>query len=71
MANQSMNTEQLKQAEACATMAKKLISQAMQECISNQAVAQEALKQAATEVAQCQTMISQIQSSFQTQSASK
>jgi hypothetical protein len=71
MSPQQLPTDQLKKAEASATLAKELIKQAMQECVSNQQVAEEALKQASTEVGQCQTMLSQAQSLFQPQAPTK
>ncbi|UOF90040.1 hypothetical protein LSG31_19575 [Fodinisporobacter ferrooxydans] len=66
---QQINTDQLKQAEAAITLAKELVSQAIQQSASNQQVAQEALKQCSNEIAQAQTTISQVQSAMQTQSA--
>lgn len=64
---QQINTEQLKQAEASVTLAKEMITQAIQQSAINEQVAQEALKQCANEIAQAQTTISQVQSSLQTQ----
>lgn len=70
MSNQ-MNTDQLKKAEVCATLAKSLITQAIEQSSANPQLAEEALKQAAEEIAQAQTMVSQVQSGFQMQSQSQ
>ncbi|BAU28693.1 hypothetical protein DFP93_10572 [Aneurinibacillus soli] len=66
---QQIDTNQLKKAEASVTLAKNLITQAIEQSSANQLVAEEALKQAATEIAQAQTSVSQVQSAVQTQSA--
>lgn len=64
---QQMNTNQLKQAEAATTLAKSLITQAIEQSAANPQLAQEALKQAAEEITQAQTMVSQVQSTMQSQ----
>ncbi|MEJ8543808.1 hypothetical protein [Brevibacillus borstelensis] len=63
-----INTDQLKKAEVSATLAKTLITQAIEQSAANPQLAEEALKQASTEIAQAQTMVSQVQSTIQTQS---
>jgi hypothetical protein len=63
-----INTDQLKKAEASATLAKNMITQAIEQSAANPQLAEEALKQASQEIAQAQTMISQVQSALQTQS---
>lgn len=63
-----INTDQLKKAEACTTLAKNMITQAIEQSAANPQLAEEALKQASQEIAQAQTMISQVQSALHMQS---
>lgn len=65
---QHIDTNQLKKAEASATLAKSLIGQAIEQSAANTLLCEEALKQASAEIAQTQTMISQVQSSMQASS---
>jgi len=69
MGNQ-IDVNKLKQAEAASSLAKDSITQAIEQSAANTILAQEALKQAATEIAQAQTCISQVQSELQTQQSS-
>lgn len=62
-----INTDSLKKAEVSATLAKTMITQAIEQSAANPQLAEEALKTASTEIAQAQTMISQVQSTIQTQ----
>lgn len=62
-----INTDFLKKAEVSATLAKTMITQAIEQSAANPQLAEEALKAASTEIAQAQTMISQVQSTIQTQ----
>lgn len=62
---QQIDTNQLKKAEASATLAKSLIGQAIEQSAANTLLCEEALKQASAEIAQTQTMINQVQSSLQ------
>ncbi|MGG3886730.1 hypothetical protein [Brevibacillus panacihumi] len=62
-----INTDSLKKAEVSATLAKTMITQAIEQSAANPQLAEEALKAASTEIAQAQTMISQVQSTIQTQ----
>ncbi|MGG1658386.1 hypothetical protein [Brevibacillus sp. NRS-1366] len=62
-----INTDSLKKAEVSATLAKSMITQAIEQSAANPQLAEEALKQASQEIAQAQTMVSQVQSSIQTQ----
>ncbi|MFD0618367.1 hypothetical protein ACFQZR_12930 [Paenibacillus sp. GCM10027629] len=66
---QQIDTNSLKKAEAVTSIAKDLIAQAIEQSASNQILCEEALKQAANEIKQAQTMISQVQSTFQTDKA--
>lgn len=66
---QQIDTNSLKKAEAVTSIAKDLIVQAIEQSASNQILCEEALKQAANEIKQAQTMISQVQSTFQTNKA--
>jgi len=66
---QQIDTNSLKKAEAVTSIAKDLITQAIEQSASNQILCEEALKQAANEIKQAQTMISQVQSAFQTDKA--
>lgn len=68
MANQ-IDTNKLKQAEAAASIVKDMITSAIEQSAANTTLASEALKQASGEVAQIQTLISQVQSQLQTQSS--
>ncbi|MGE5703450.1 MAG: hypothetical protein ACM32O_13040 [Clostridia bacterium] len=65
---QQIDASKLKKAEASATLAKNMITQAIEQSSANPLLAEEALKQASTEISQVQTMISQAQQS-QSQSA--
>ena len=62
-----INTDSLKKAEASAELAKSMINQAIQQSAANPQLAEEALKQASSEIAQAQTVVSQVQSAIQTQ----
>lgn len=64
---QQMDTNKLKVAEVSASLAKDMITQAIEQSAANPLLAQEALKQASNEIAQAQTNISQVQSALQTQ----
>ncbi|WP_152391943.1 hypothetical protein [Paenibacillus guangzhouensis] len=66
---QQIDTNSLKRAEAVTSIAKDLITQAIEQSSSNQILCEEALKQASNEIKQAQTMISQVQSTFQTDKA--
>ena len=68
MANQ-IDTNKLKQAEAASSIVKDMITSAIEQSASNTTLASEALKQASSEVAQIQTLISQVQSQLQTPSS--
>ncbi|SDN69551.1 hypothetical protein SAMN04487897_104113 [Paenibacillus sp. yr247] len=65
---QQMDPNQLKKAEVSASLAKSLISQAIEQSAANPLLCEEALKQASAEIAQAQTMISQVQSTLQASS---
>ena len=67
MTNQ-IDTNKLKQAEAVSSIVKDMITSAIEQSAANPTLAEESLKQASSEVAQIQTIISQVQSQFQTQS---
>lgn len=62
-----IDTNQLKRAEAAMALGKGLITTAIQQSAADQLQCEEALKQASAEIAQAQTLISQVQSSLQTQ----
>lgn len=62
-----INTDSLKKAEVATTLAKNMITQAIEQSAANPQLAEEALKQASQEIAQAQTMVSQVQSMLQTQ----
>ncbi|WP_103106596.1 hypothetical protein [Brevibacillus reuszeri] len=62
-----INTDSLKKAEVSATLAKSMITQAIEQSAANPQLAEEALKTASQEIAQAQTMVSQVQSTIQTQ----
>ncbi|RKN77050.1 hypothetical protein [Paenibacillus ginsengarvi] len=66
---QQVDTNQLKKAEAMTTLAKELITQAIEKSAADPMLCEEALKQASIEIAQAQTMVSQVQSSLQSQQA--
>lgn len=70
MVNQ-IDTNKLKVAEASVSLAKDAITSAIEQSAANQILAQEALKQAANEIAQAQTNISQVQSELQIQQSSE
>lgn len=63
-----INADQLKKAEVSTTLAKNLITQAIEQSAANPQLAEEALKQASEEIAMAQTAVSQAQSSSQPQS---
>ncbi|MFE5318080.1 hypothetical protein ACFQ88_05130 [Paenibacillus sp. NPDC056579] len=65
MTQQQVDVNSLKKAEAIASLAKDCITQAIEQSSANQILCEEALKQASNEIAQAQTLISQVQSSFQ------
>jgi hypothetical protein len=65
---QQIDPNQLKKAEAAAALAKSLIGQAIEQSAANPTLCEEALKQASSEIAQAQTMISQAQSTLQSSS---
>lgn len=56
----------LKKAEVAVSLAKDMITQAIEQSAANPMLAEEALKQAANEIAQAQTVVSQVQSAYQT-----
>lgn len=62
-----INTDSLKKAEVATMLAKNMITQAIEQSAANPQLAEEALKQASQEIAQAQTMVSQVQSTLQTQ----
>ncbi|MDF2681749.1 MAG: hypothetical protein K0R47_2939 [Brevibacillus sp.] len=64
-----INTDSLKKAEVSTALAKSMITQAIEQSAANPQMAEEALKQASQEIAQAQTMVSQVQSTIQTQQA--
>ncbi|HBZ80856.1 MULTISPECIES: hypothetical protein [Brevibacillus] len=66
-----INTDSLKKAEVATTLAKNMITQAIEQSAANPQLAEEALKQASQEIAQAQTMVSQVQSTLQTQAQSQ
>ena len=66
-----INTDSLKKAEVATTLAKNMITQAIEQSAANPQLAEEALKQASHEIAQAQTMVSQVQSTLQTQAQSQ
>ncbi|MEF3303734.1 hypothetical protein [Paenibacillus sp. GYB003] len=55
----------LKKAEVAVSLAKDMITQAIEQSTANPMLSEEALKQAANEIAQAQTVISQVQSAYQ------
>jgi hypothetical protein len=65
---QQIDPNQLKKAEVSATLAKSLIGQAIEQSAANPLLCEEALKQASAEIAQAQSMISQVQSTLQASS---
>lgn len=71
MAQQQIDANTLKKAEAAASLAKEMITQAIQQSAANPMVSEEAIKQAANEIAQAQTAISQVQSAIQTSQQSQ
>lgn len=62
-----VDVNKLKQAEAVSSLAKDSITQAIEQSAANTVLCAEALKQASNEIAQAQTLISQVQSQLQTQ----
>lgn len=69
MPQQQVDTNVLKKAEAAVSLAKDSITQAIEQSAANQILCEEALKQASNEIAQAQTMVSQVQSALQTAQA--
>lgn len=67
----AIDTNKLKQAEAAVSLAKDSITSAIEQSASNTTLACEALKQAANEIAQAQTNISQVQSQLQVEQSSE
>lgn len=63
---QQIDTNMLKMAEASVSIAKDMIAQAIEQSAANQTLCEQALKAASTEIAQAQTMVSQVHSSLQT-----
>jgi hypothetical protein len=68
MTQQQIDTNSLKKAEAAMALGKELIVQAIKQSAADQMQCEEALKQASIEIAQAQTMVSQVQSALLTQS---
>jgi hypothetical protein len=66
MPHQQVDTDTLKKAEAIVSLAKDSITQAIEQSASNQVLCEEALKQASNDISQAQTMLTQVQSAFQT-----
>lgn len=64
---QQVDINQLNQAKANVTLTQNLLNQAIEKCSSDPTLALEAVKQAANEIAQVQTAVSQVQSVMQTQ----
>lgn len=64
---QQIDTNLLKKAEAATTIAKDLIAQAIEQSAANSTLCELALKQASSDLAQAHTLVSQVQSSFQTE----
>ncbi|MEC0668072.1 hypothetical protein P8864_19645 [Priestia flexa] len=64
---QQVDINQLNQAKANVTLTQNLLNQAIEKCSSDPILALEAVKQAANEIAQAQTAVSQVQSVMQTQ----
>lgn len=62
-----VDVNKLKQAEAVTTLVKDSITKAIEQSAANTDICSEALKQASNEIAQAQTLISQVQSQLQTQ----
>ncbi|MEQ6389190.1 hypothetical protein RZN22_07650 [Bacillaceae bacterium S4-13-58] len=71
MPQQQIDVNQLNQAKGNVALTKELLTQAIEKSQSDQAMAQEAIKQAATEIAQAQTAVSQVQSALMSQQQSK
>ncbi|MFD0677566.1 MULTISPECIES: hypothetical protein [unclassified Paenibacillus] len=63
---QQIDTNLLKKAEASSSIAKDMIAQAIEQSAANPTLCEEALKAASAEIAQAQTMVSQVYSSLQT-----
>ncbi|MCH1627282.1 hypothetical protein [Fredinandcohnia quinoae] len=68
MANQ-IDVNKLKQAEATSSIAKDLITQAIEQSAANQVLAQEALKKASEEIAQTLSLVSQVETTLKAQSS--
>lgn len=66
----TIDTNILKKAEAATSLAKDSITQAIEQSAANTVLASEALKQAAAEIAQAQTCVSQVQSALESQQSS-
>lgn len=65
---QQIDVNKLKFAEAASSLAKDMITQAIEQSSANQILAQEALKQASQEITQIQNAINEVQSQFQAKS---
>ncbi len=67
--SQQIDADKLKKAEASVTIAKSMITQAIEQSAANPTMAEEALKQAGMEMTQAQTLITQAQTPAAAQSA--
>jgi hypothetical protein len=63
----NIDVNQLNQAKANVTLTQDLLKQAIEKSSSDPTLAEEAIKQAVTEIAQAQTAVSQVQSALLTQ----
>ena len=68
---QKVDVDQLSQAKANVTLTENLLSQAIDKSASDPMLAAEAIKQAANEIAQAQTAVSQVQSGLMAQKQSE
>lgn len=68
---QQIDTNILKQAEASTSLAKDMLTVAIEQSAANQTLCEEALKSAATEITQAQTAISQVQTALQSAEQAK
>jgi hypothetical protein len=66
----TIDTKKLKTAEAAVSLAKDSITSAIEQSAANTTLVSEALKQAATEIAQAQTCVSQVQSELESDQSS-
>ncbi|WP_199620490.1 hypothetical protein [Paenibacillus alkalitolerans] len=62
-----IDTNALKKAEACTSIAKDLITQAIEQSAANATLCQEALLQASGEIKEAFTLVNQVQSALQPQ----